>query len=709
MANHQAGRFWRTGGIVRMSTKWTISGVCLLAIMLGSAGSAFSQGLYSTVTGTVSDASGALIPGVSVTATNVDTGVVSTQVTNESGVYNYRDLNPGRYTISATLPGFQTEVIKDISLSQNTSYRYNFSLKVASANTSVEVSVSADTILSAQGGTVGEVLSQEKVQNIPLVGNNMLDLITVMAGVENVVATDPPSAGNAFGRENTTFAGVRADNVMIVRDGIDMNDNRSPNGIYAITTINPDLVGEVRLILAPVDVEMGRGNGSIQYTTRSGTNQFRGAAVYSFRNNSLDPNTWTNNQSQTVPLNASPSLLAAAQAGKANLALQPNWNNTIQGTVSFGGPIIKNKTFFFGLFDLYTNHQRELDNFPVATACQRLGIVRYFNGWTPTNAYGTNQLTSATPTLRAVDLNGNPVAPTSAAPGANAALDFSTMQYRSLFGPMQTMPTKADCSDAAVNTATLVPNGVSLTAAPGTSSGPWDNFRRQLDQTGFITKLMALQYNPMPNNWEVGDGLNTAGYRTLRHFTGLDNLFGSGEATGNRKQYNVKIDHNINAKHKGNVNFTYERVVSDDVLAPFPAGMSDSNFRHPIVISAGFVSTLSPTFLNEARFGYRLQDLNVISPIELPQYQKQLQALLPAPVNGIKIFPFVNQGGMFGNLPCPPYYGSRPGSSSPAPGTASSACNLAPTSEGKTPTWTYADTVSWTHKAHSIRFSGEYR
>jgi hypothetical protein len=257
---------------------------------------------------------------------------------------------------------------------------------------------------------------------------------------------------------------------------------------------------------------------------------------------------------------------------------------------------------------------------------------------------------------------------------------------------MQSMPTKLDCSDAAVNTTTLVPNGISLTAAPGTAAGPWDQFRRQLDPSGFITKLMALQYSPLPNNWEVGDGLNTAGYRILRHYTGLDNLFGSGEATGNRKQYNVKIDHNFNARHKANVNFTYERVVSDDVLAPFPAGMSDSNFRHPIVISAGFVSTLSPTFLNEARFGYRLQDLNVIAPMELPQYQSQLKALLPAPINGIKILPFFGFGQTPGNVPCPAYYGSRPGSNAPLPGTAST-CNIAPTSKGKTPTWTYADTV----------------
>jgi hypothetical protein len=280
-------RSFLEGGLM----KRVLIAVMLALLPLVVANPGFSQGLYATVTGTVSDASGALIPGVEIKATNRDTGVVSTTITNESGVYNFRDLLPGRYNISAALPGFQTETITDVSLSQNTSSRYNFKLNVASANTQVEIVIAADTIMSQQGGTVGQALNQQTVQSLPVVGNNVLDLITVMAGVENVVATDPPTAANAFGRENTTFAGVRADNVMIVRDGIDMNDNRSPNGIYSITTINPDLVGEVRLILAPVDVENGRGNGSIQYTTRSGTNQFRGSAVFSFRNSSLDPNT----------------------------------------------------------------------------------------------------------------------------------------------------------------------------------------------------------------------------------------------------------------------------------------------------------------------------------------------------------------------------------------------------------------------------------
>jgi hypothetical protein len=661
--------------------------VATLLLLLSLNVPVFAQGLYATVSGTVSDSSGALIPGATIKATAVDTGVVSTALTNEAGVYNYRDLLPGRYTISASLQGFQTKTLTDVNLTQNETYRYNFQLTIAGIATSVEVSVSADTVLATQGGTVGQVLNQEKVQDLPIVGNNVLDLITVMAGVENIVPTNPPSAANAFGRENTTFAGVRADNVMITRDGINMNDNRSPNGIFSIQTINPDLVGEIRLILAPVDVELGRGNGSIQYTTRSGTNRFAGSAVWSFRNTALDPNSWTNNRNIGTPL-------------------QPNWTNTHQGTVSFGGPIVPNKTFFFGLFDANTNRLRSLDNFIVYTPCARLGIIRYFNTWNSTNVLGTEVLTGANPTRRGVDFAGNPVAPAVSSTGQTVAQGFNpALQFRSVFGPMQSTPTAADCSDAAVNTSTLVPNG---------AGGSWDPNRRQLDTSGYIARHLA--FIPEPNNYEVGDGLNTAGFRWLRKSRGIDNLFGSGEATGLRKQYNVKIDQNFTSNHKANVNFSYERVVSDDVFMAFPGSLSNSNFRRPLVVTSGFTSTLSSTMLNEARFGYRLQDLNVIAPMALPEYEATLAELFPDPANGIRVVPFygftntsLNALGVLAQThPCPPHYGSRPPTNSPLPGTAA-GCNVAPTSRGKTPTWTFSDTISWTRGVHAFRFSGELR
>jgi hypothetical protein len=334
-----------------------------------------------------------------------------------------------------------------------------------------------------------------------------------------------------------------------------------------------------------------------------------------------------------------------------------------------------------------------------------MGIFRYFNNWNATNAIGTETLTGANPTRQSVDLNGNPISPSGPPAGVPSAGYDPTLQQRSLFGPLQSAPTRNDCADAPINPNTLVPNGVSVSGDLGTNSGGWDAFRRQMDPSGYITR--HLGYIPLPNNYEVGDGLNTAGFRWLRRSRGIDNLFGSGEATGLRKQYNVKVDHNFTNNHKANVNFSYERVVSDDVFHAFPDTFSNSNFRRPLVVTAGFTSTLSPSLLNEARFGYRLQDLNVIAPMALPEYEAALAQLLPAPVNGIEVLPFfgfVSPGGQ----PCPPFYGARPPTTSPAAGTAQ-GCNISPTSKGKTPTWTFSDTLSWTRGTHALRFSGELR
>jgi hypothetical protein len=171
-----------------------------------------------------------------------------------------------------------------------------------------------------------------------------------------------------------------------------------------------------------------------------------------------------------------------------------------------------------------------------------------------------------------------------------------------------------------------------------------------------------------------------------------------------------KIDHNITNNHKANVNWSYERVVSDDVFHAFPDTFSNENFRRPIVVTAGLVSTLSPSLLNEFRFGYRLQDLNVIAPMALPQYQDALadcsltrrmeSEWFPSTASRIPLQPPMN--------PCPPHYGSRPPTNAPAAGTAA-GCNVAPTSKGKTPTWTFSDTFSWTHGTHAFRFNGELR
>src|SRR5439155_23848654 len=184
-----------------------------------------------------------------------------------------------------------------------------------------------------------------------------------------------------------TFAGMSNYNVNVQRDGIDASASARymQAGIQTATMLNPDLIGEVRLIVAPVDAEMGRGNGQMIVQTRSGTNQYRGGGVWSMRNSALDANTWSNNR-QIDPIT------------KTWKPVPLDWNNRHQYTLSLGGPIVKNKTFFFALWDGLLNNRRTVQNVQVLTPCARRGIYRYFDNWNNGSAIAPTSLGS-TPTI----------------------------------------------------------------------------------------------------------------------------------------------------------------------------------------------------------------------------------------------------------------------------------------------------------------------
>src|SRR5213075_955917 len=133
----------------------------VLTCLLGSI--AFGQVNNATLKGTATDASGAVLPGVSVTATNTATGVVTTVLTNEAGAYTIQSLRPGTYTVSGELPGFQKQTYANTALGNAVTVRLNFALQVASQAQSVEVTIAADTILQTSSPTIGQVLSEKKV------------------------------------------------------------------------------------------------------------------------------------------------------------------------------------------------------------------------------------------------------------------------------------------------------------------------------------------------------------------------------------------------------------------------------------------------------------------------------------------------------------------------------------------------------------------
>ena len=157
--------------------------ICVVAIGV------FAQA-NATVGGTASDTTGALIPGVRITAINVNTGVSLNVVTNESGSYQFASLQPGVYKMSASLPGFTTKTYDHVELSQSQQVRLNFQLDVANVNQAVEVTVDADTVLGTTTASVGTVIRLDEV-NLPLQTRNIMDLA---ANVPGAIATGANNA-----------------------------------------------------------------------------------------------------------------------------------------------------------------------------------------------------------------------------------------------------------------------------------------------------------------------------------------------------------------------------------------------------------------------------------------------------------------------------------------------------------------------------------
>ena len=330
----------------------------------------FGQTTNATLGGTVADPSGALIPGVSVTATNTQTGIVTKVVTNESGTYQFASLQTGTYSVQAELPGFQTQT-RQVALGLGQQVRLNFALQVGAVTQTVDVNVQTDTLISSTSASVGAVLPEYKVRELPLATRNVLDLVNTTAGVQG-----------------SNFAGGRLTQLNTTRDGIPVSDGRYDIGAATSTYVSPDLVEEIRIIVAPADAEVGRGSGQIQMVTRSGTNQFHGSVFWSNRNSFLNANTWNNNFNGV---------------GKSYL-------NGNQFGARVAGPILKNRTFFFFLYEGQRFITKSYFTGTVLTEQARQGNFRYFPGVQNGNILANNPTVdkSGNPIL-----NGQPATPTS--------------------------------------------------------------------------------------------------------------------------------------------------------------------------------------------------------------------------------------------------------------------------------------------------------
>jgi|SoiMethySBSTD1v2_1073268.scaffolds.fasta_scaffold12785_1 hypothetical protein len=677
--------------------------LCLLTAVL-----AFSQN--AQLAGIVTDPSGALVPGVTITVTNTDTGVVTTTLTNESGAYSFPSLQPGKaYRVSASLPGFQTRTVTEIELAS--SVRQNFQLQLSAAQTNVEVTADSISAISANSASVGDVLPESRINNLPNVGNNVLSLLNVLPGLRVSLT----------GTQNNTIGGLGLNTMNITRDGLTTNDTRFgaegdlaagtpiPNfgglGVMSPTTLNPDLIGEIKLILSPVDAELGRGNSQIQLQTRSGTNKFTGSAVWNIQNTALNANTWNNNRQ-------------VDQRTGAWAPLKPDWRNVNEYTVSVGGPIFKNKTFFYVLWDQNISALRATINNRVLTDEARKGIVRFWEGWVADSGDSLNNPTSfptaaANPSIAAVDFAGKPLRPEFWPDGSSYTgrlVCFSVFGNTKLDGSpfgAADCPSGTDSAGRAYNAVAMNPSGGQL----------WDTKRPgSFNAAGYFSKVMAAM--PKPNNFidDAGDGFVTAVNRYLLTRNTGDPTFYNETLVGNdpysnRKQLNLKIDQNFQS-HRLSAGWTYQ--LDDNVVfrGEWPDGFGGTSYRRPQILTLSLTSTLSPILLNEARFGFNLNKGGQIPPWLMEDEAIRNQAL-----------PYLAEGGTRpgGTTPypviaravsgCPA--GGFPGETTLAfdngPMTTRLNCAIVVPNLLKDPLYEWVDTLSWTHGKHAFKFGGDFR
>jgi hypothetical protein len=322
----------------RLRSVLTLSAPALLAsvLLLSFASAAAAQGELATITGTLTDAQGGVIPGVTATAVNLATNVTTTAVTNDAGVYVLTSLVNGRYKLTCTLDGF-APVARELELRAGDRLRVDLTLNVGAITEETRV-VAETPLLETTTATRSQVIDKEKVENLPLSGRNPYALAYTISGVTTQF-TRPSISSRPFdngGMDNISVNGGRLRSNELLLDGAP-NTSREGNSQGSLAFVpSPDAVQEVRVSTNTYDAQFGRtGGGVIAVSIRSGTNTFRGTGYYNFRDAALNSNLYENIQ-RGIP--------------KEDL-FHYNPGFTVGGPVLLPKYNGRNRTFFFYAFE----------------------------------------------------------------------------------------------------------------------------------------------------------------------------------------------------------------------------------------------------------------------------------------------------------------------------------------------------------------------
>ena len=472
--------------------------------------------------GIVKDKLGGVIPGATVVVTNVGTNIPYEALTNETGFWVLPQLPPGTYTVSCEIKGFKRSVVQDLKLQVGDTRTVQLILEPGEISEQVLVTADATPVdLTSQN--IRNVVQERQITDLPLNGRNAMNLFYLQAGANPLVASRAVEANPMFNQQqagNVDGLRVVANNVMV--EGIWAQDPMLDNGPGMVSMPTPvDALAEYTVVTSSAAAEFGRGAGAqIQAIYKSGTNDFHGT-VYEFNRNTIyNANSFFLNKQPTKD----------GSKAKRAVFLRNQYG------LSLGGPIRRERIFFFGTWEGQRERQAQVINRTVFTQTLRDGTFRYYNK-------GRN--------------SGSLVDPVTGAPKVPAE-DIST-----------------------INLLTVDPT------------------RLGADTSGKVAGI--FKQVPPPNNYEIGDGFNTTGYRYTSP------LLSDGD------QFVIKGDFVLTSKHRASWSVGYSSWSGDGPRA-FSGYAEFSNHEIRKGSALAINSSFSPTWLNEFRAGAAFRGWHYLQP-----------------------------------------------------------------------------------------------
>ena len=337
-------------------------GIVVLAGLLCALSPAWSQEVTANIVGTVTDPSGAPIKGAAVTATDVDRGTVWNAETNDDGAYNLLRLPIGTYRVKVTSQGFQAVEHAPFTLVLNQTARVDVQMKMSKVSTSVEV-ISSTPLLQTETTEVSTIIDANTNVSLPLASRNYLQLTLLAPGATNVDPNGMRQANNMLNSGRPYINGNREQANEYLVDGILNSEDKNDETGYQPS---PDAIQEFNLITQNASAEFGNYQGGVvSVSTKSGTNTFHGNVYEFLRNDALDAHQASDGWTEGID-NGLLGFNAQGVQEKAELRY-----NQFGGT--FGGPIIKNKLFFFADYQGQRQVQSGTTPAQVLTAQARTG------------------------------------------------------------------------------------------------------------------------------------------------------------------------------------------------------------------------------------------------------------------------------------------------------------------------------------------------